>query len=474
MTTDTSANTDYAKGSPNDVDSSLDDLVSRIDSLVLAYGADAQGPQLKPSGEQKTPVTAPPPVADGRARVAPPTRPSEATTTDPRNVLSAVAATAANELSDLVQSAKIMIVADEPTNAMAVTAQLKQVGYESVISTTKADQALDLMRRERPDIVLLDIDRLGRTGLEILHWQRSDPTLASIPVLVLTASADPDFKREAYALGANDFLAKPLDLNEMAPRVRNILIIKKQYERMADEAARLEQLVRRRTAELEHSRRQLILSLARAAEHRDNETGYHVIRVGRYAGVIARALGWNESRVEMLEQAAQLHDVGKIGVPDAILFKPGKLDPQEFDTIKKHCGWGKGIIEPFSDQEFQTLKSHVRFGEAILHIRTSPMLMMASRIAQTHHENWDGTGYPLGLVGEEIPIEGRVTAIAEVFDALSSERPYKSAFPSDRCFEIMREQRGRKFDPQLLDAFFSQSASILRIQSDFADQPSTT
>ena len=134
----------------------------------------------------------------------------------------------------------------------------------------------------------------------------------------------------------------------------------------------------------------------------------------------------------------------------------------------------KGIIEPFSDQEFQTLKSHVRFGEAILHIRTSPMLMMASRIAQTHHENWDGTGYPLGLVGEEIPIEGRVTAIADVFDALSSERPYKSAFPSDRCFEIMREQRGRKFDPQLLDAFFSQSASILRIQSDFADQPSTT
>jgi putative two-component system response regulator len=293
--------------------------------------------------------------------------------------------------------------------------------------------------------------------------------LKHIPVIVLTATTDPATKRRALDLGANDFLTKPLDPNDLIPRVRNALVVKSHYDQMAYQAAQLAELVNRRTAELFMSRQQLIVSLARAAEHRDNETGNHVLRVGQYAAIIAKRLGWSEQQVEMIEQAAQLHDVGKIGIPDAILFKPGKLDPAEYELIKTHCAIGKEIIEPMSEKDYQLLRRHTRVGEEILHVRNSPMLMMASRIAQTHHENWDGTGYPLGLAGEDIPIEGRITAVADVFDALSTKRPYKDPFPREKCFAILEEQRGKKFDPEVLDAFFACSRQIVEIQMGYLD-----
>jgi putative two-component system response regulator len=270
-------------------------------------------------------------------------------------------------------------------------------------------------------------------------------------------------------LGANDFLTKPVDPHDLIPRVRNALVIKLHLDDMTDQNAKLESLVRRRTEDLSASRQQLILSLAKAAEHRDDDTRNHVIRVGRYAGVIARKLGWTEQRIQMIEQAAQLHDVGKIGIPDAILFKKGKLDPQEWDLMKRHCAFGKEIIEPFSEHELNVLRSHARLGADILHIRSSPMMMMATRIAQTHHERWDGSGYPLGLAGEDIPIEGRITAVADVYDALSTERHYKPAFPREKCFEIIRQGRGTHFDPTVLDAFFASSAEIIEIQLRFMD-----
>ena len=166
----------------------------------------------------------------------------------------------------------------------------------------------------------------------------------------------------------------------------------------------------------------------------------------------------------MLEQAAQLHDVGKIGIPDSVLFKPGKLDPDQYELMKRHCGIGKQIIEPFDAAEWQILKKHTGRGESLLHVRTSPLMMLAARIAQTHHEKWDGSGYPLGLAGEDIPLEGRIVAVADVFDALSSERPYKRAFPREKCFEILEEGRGKHFDPKVLDAFFTQSDQIIETQ----------
>ncbi|MCA9175319.1 MAG: HD domain-containing protein, partial [Planctomycetales bacterium] len=330
-------------------------------------------------------------------------------------------------------------------------------------------RAMEVMLEQTPDLLLLDIKATDLRGLELLLLKRSVEALEHIPTLVMADAGRTPIKQQALRLGAADILSKPLDMVELVPRVRNVVVAAQREDQLAQERAQLEELVHRRTYELEHSRQQLILSLARAAEHRDNETGNHVIRGGRFAGIIARELGWSQERAVMLEQAAQLHDVGKIGVPDDILFKPGKLDPDEYDLIKRHCAWGKDIIEPYSSREFQMLKSHARLGEAILHVRTSPMLMMASRIAQTHHENWDGTGYPLGLAGEDIPIEGRITAVADVFDALSSKRPYKDPFPREKCFAILREQRGTKFDPDVLDAFFRRADEVVAIQLDLME-----
>jgi putative two-component system response regulator len=180
-------------------------------------------------------------------------------------------------------------------------------------------------------------------------------------------------------------------------------------------------------------------------------------------------MGYPAHRLEMLEQAAQLHDVGKIGIPDSILFKPGRLDPDEYNLIKRHCSLGKQIIQPIAERDWNILKTHTRIGESMLHVRSSQLLMLAARIAQTHHERWDGTGYPLGLKREDIPLEGRIVAVADVFDALSSRRPYKDPFPRERCFEIIEEGRGTQFDPDVLDAFFQCADEIIEVQLTLMD-----
>lgn len=362
------------------------------------------------------------------------------------------------------KTAKIMIVDDEPLNVMTFRQHLKMEGYERFVTTSDAREALHLLRSERPDVLLLDIRMPEISGLDILRVAGLDPVLQHIPVLILTAASDPATRKQALDLGASDFLQKPIDPNELLPRVRNAIVIKKHYDMASSEAARLEQQVERRTRQLEATRQQLILCLARAAEHRDNDTGNHVIRVGRYTAIIAKQMGYPENRMEMLEQAAQLHDVGKIGIPDSILFKPGKLGYDEYELMKKHCALGRQIIEPISEKEWNILKTHTRIGESMLHVRSSSLLMLAARIAQTHHERWDGKGYPLGLLGEDIPLEGRIVAVADVFDALSSKRPYKDPFPRHKCFDILREGRGTQFDPAVIDAFFDCADEIVEIQ----------
>lgn len=373
-----------------------------------------------------------------------------------------------NGKRDLIAS-QILIVDDEEINIMMVKRYLVDAGYENVVSTVDAVQGLAIAEKSRPDLILLDINMPKLNGLDFLKAMNSDDDLRNIPVLVLTAATDPDIKVSALDLGANDFLTKPVDPHDMIPRVRNALTIKRHCDQILFQKMQLEILVQQRTKELYQSRQQVILSLARAAEHRDNETGNHVLRVGYYAGVIAKQLGWSGRDVEMIQQAAQLHDVGKIGVPDNILFKPGKLDQGEYDLMKNHCSLGKNIISPFASVESDVLRSHTRLGENILHVTNSPLMMMAARIAQTHHEHWDGSGYPLGLAGTDIPIEGRVTAVADVFDALSSKRPYKEPFSRKKCFSIMTDLRGAQFDPEILDAFFDCSKTIVEIQLAFMD-----
>jgi putative two-component system response regulator len=362
-----------------------------------------------------------------------------------------------------------MIVDDEQVNVKVVRKYLQGFGYENFVTENDSLRALDLTRREQPDVIVLDIMMPNMSGLEILAALQADENLHRIPVIILTASTDSETKLKALSLGATDFLTKPVDPSELAPRVRNALTVKAHHDHLIQYAKMLEDQVRQRTAQLLASRRQVILSLARAAEYRDNETGRHVVRVGCYAAIVARQLGFEPNEVELIEQAAQLHDVGKIGIPDAILLKPGKLDPEEYESMQRHCGFGRRIIEPMSTTEWQVLRQHTELGAHIMDVPGSPVLTMAARIAQTHHERWDGTGYPLGLSGELIPIEGRITAVADVFDGLSSRRPYKPPFPLDKCMTIMEEGRGTHFEPRVLDAFFARREEIVKVQIDYAD-----
>jgi putative two-component system response regulator len=402
------------------------------------------------------------PVTAQRETAKPTTRPSGASL---QRVLDTKVAKRMSE----TKSSRILIVDDEELNVRIVRKYLTDAGYTNFVTTSDSTEAVDLIRNERPDLVLLDVMMPEVSGIDILHLMHLDDRLHHTPVVVLSAAMDRDVKHICLELGVSDFVGKPIDPIELLPRVRNTLLNKQYRDQLSMHAEKLEEQVHQRTAELAASRQEIVHCLARAAEYRDDDTGHHVMRVGKYVGVIAREMNFNESRVEVLELAAQLHDIGKIGIPDVVLHKPGKLDDEERETINKHCAIGKQIIQPLTPHEWSIFKSHTRLGSNLLHVSSSPLLMLAARIAQTHHERFDGTGYPLGLKGEDIPIEGRMTAVADVYDALSTKRPYKAAFDREKCFEIMSEGRGTHFDPVVLDAFFRRSEEIVRIQMEYMD-----
>ncbi len=370
----------------------------------------------------------------------------------------------------VASTTKILIIDDEPINVKVCQKYLQELGYTRCVGLSDATRAMSQILEEKPDLVILDVMMPVVSGVDILRQIRAKPELSHMPVLILTASTDRNTKLTVLELGASDFLPKPIDPSELAPRVRNVLTLKQHQDSLKNYANVLEEAVRQRTLELEASRQDVIFCLARAVEYRDDVTGRHVERVGQFAGIIGVALGMRESEVRMLEQAAQLHDVGKVGVSDEILLKPGKLSPDEFEQMQRHTLFGKRIVERMGDHEWVKLRQHVLIGSRILDVPRSPLLSMAARIALTHHERWDGTGYPLGLAGEDIPLEGRITAVADVFDALSSRRPYKPPYPIDKCFEIINEESGSHFDPKIVAAFISQRDLIVRTQIELADQ----
>lgn len=369
-----------------------------------------------------------------------------------------------------VRSTRIMVVDDDRILIRIVRKYLQDVGYDGVYGTTDPIEAIDLIQQEAPDILLLDIMMPQLSGLDVMRELRKNKRLKHLPILILTASNDSATKVQALELGATDFLLKPVDATELVARVRNALVVKVYQDHLTRHAQQLEDEVRTRTAELAASRQEIILCLARAAEFRDNDTGRHILRVGRYAGIIARALGFSEDDATNLELAAQMHDVGKIGIPDSILRKPERLEPAEFEIIQKHCDYGRSIFQRMPDVDRDLVRGHTEMGAKILDVQSSPVMRLAASIAFTHHEKWDGTGYPLGLAGEDIPIEGRITAVADVFDALNSWRPYKAAMPLEQCFQIIQEKRGTHFDPQVVDAFFARRAAIVRVQIELSDK----
>ena len=251
-----------------------------------------------------------------------------------------------------------MIVDDEPINIKVLQKYLKMAGYSRFVTTTEPLTVVERIVATPPDVLLLDVMMPDINGLELLRRIRADARLEYFPIIILTASDSQETRVQALELGATDFLNKPVNATELTARVRNCLLVKAHHDHLKHYTADLERQVRRRTAELAESRLDLIHCLARAAEHRDKETGHHVVRVGCYAGIIARKLGLSDETVELIEHAAPLHDMGKIGIPDAILHKPGKLTPEEYDVMKKHSFYGKRTFEPMSNDDWRTYKTH--------------------------------------------------------------------------------------------------------------------
>jgi putative two-component system response regulator len=368
-----------------------------------------------------------------------------------------------------IRDAKILIIDDEELVIRVVRRFLVSDGYQNFTTVTDPRHALSEIERVQPDVVLLDIMMPNITGLDLLKVRQKVPQLQPIPYIILSATNDNQIKRQALELGATDFLAKPVDPSDLILRVQNALTVKHHYDYLSRYAAELEQKVRERTQQIEKSREQIIHCLARAAEYRDNETGDHVLRVGKYCAIIANQLGFDEEYCRQIRLAAQLHDVGKIGIPDSVLLNPGKLSNAEFGIMQEHCDLGSKIMEPLAVSEANRIRRHADIGGFIMDGVDSPMLELATTIAKTHHEKWDGTGYPNQLKAEEIPIEGRICCVADVFDALCSERPYKPSFPMKKCLEIMLSERGTRFDPIVIDAFFNRISEIEHVRSQHQD-----
>lgn len=329
-------------------------------------------------------------------------------------------------------AARVMVIDDQEPNIRLLLQILGRHGYSNVAGYTNADTALDDMAENEPDLVLLDLHMPGRDGFQVLDEIRSRaPAIHGLPVLVLTSDVTSDAKLTALDRGASDFLTKPFDPAEVLLRMRNLLTTRALHLEVQRNIDLLELRVRERTAELEAAQLEVAQRLARAAEFRDDDTGQHTQRVGRLSALLARECGLSEWRVELMRQAAPLHDVGKIGIPDAILLKPGKLDADELEVMKRHTTIG---------------------GELLAEGR-SELLQLARTIALTHHERWDGAGYPAGSGCRAIPVEGRVVAIIDMFDALTHTRPYKPAWPLERALNTISEEAGKAFDPALVVAF---------------------
>ena len=334
----------------------------------------------------------------------------------------------------------ILVVDDEQVIVSALVRLLINAGYERTIGTPDPLQAVALFTEYGPDLVLTDLTMPGMTGFELIAALRPlVPADDLLPIIVLTALGDTETKRQALASGATDFLTKPVDRVELGLRVRNLLDMRALHHQVQTENERLEEQVQCRTQQLEEARLETLQRLARACEYRDDDTGEHTQRVGHVAAHIGRGLGLDAATVHLLAQAAPLHDVGKVGIPDAILLKPAKLTDEEWTTMKGHSSIGAGILEGS--------------GSAVLY--------MAERIARSHHERWSGGGYPDGLSGEAIPVEARIVAVADVFDALTHERPYKAAWPIGEALGELRRIAGSHLDPAAVSAFLICLSEIL-------------
>lgn len=333
----------------------------------------------------------------------------------------------------------VLVVDDTPEN-IDILAGILTPRY-NVIAASSGKSALKLMsEKELPSIILLDVMMPEMDGYEVCRLLKSNLATKNIPIIFVSSKSKIADEQRGLELGAVDYITKPVSPPLVLARVRNHLSL-------YDQSRHFEQLVKQRTHELNDTRVEIIRRLGKAAEFKDNETGMHVIRMSWFSRFLAEAKGENEDWCELLYNAAPMHDIGKIGIPDRVLLKPGKLDADEWEIMQKHAEYGAAII-----------------GE-----HPSPLLQLAKEVAICHHEKWNGKGYPKGLKGKNIPLSARIVAIADVFDALTSERPYKKAWSEEKAINLLQEEAGQHFDPELVPLFIDCLPKIREIQQQYSD-----
>ena len=349
---------------------------------------------------------------------------------------------------------RILIVDDEKGVRQVLMHMVASFGHEAELASDGFEALAKL--KLSVDLVLLDLVMPGLDGFEVAQRIREDPDCGDLPILVLTALQGDEDVRRALEAGANDFISKPFDRTELQERIATLLNLKEIRDNSVPhgrpqngDMGRQLTVLRGALEQSAEARRETheayldtIHRLAVASEYRDDDTAAHIRRMGAYSAVLGRALSLTPAEVERIQHASPMHDVGKIGIPDRILLKPGRLDPDEMDIMRQHAVIGSRILSGSS----------------------SALLHEGEVIALSHHEKWDGTGYPKGLSGEDIPLAGRICAVSDVFDALTTDRPYKEAFPNDKAYRILREEQGRHLDPEAVHTFFEQIGEIEEIQ----------
>ena len=342
---------------------------------------------------------------------------------------------------------QVLIVDDAEINLILFEALVKRMDNSQSITFSKSAEGLLWAQNNSFDMVIVDYMMPEIDGIEFIRRLRASPGKEDVPVLMITANDQKQIRYRALDAGASDFLTKPVDKIEFMARAGNLLQLGDSRKKLADHAAWLAEEVRKATFEIVERERETVIRLSKAAEYRDPETGAHILRMAHYSELIAMAMGLPKAEQRLLLEAAPMHDIGKVGIADVILLKPGRLTPEEFEIMKQHA----------------------MFGYEILRGSASKVLQAGAEIARAHHEKFDGSGYPRSLSGQAIPVFSRIVSVADVFDALTSERPYKKAWTLERAAEHIRTCSGTHFDPVCVDAFFDQWDNVLKVMQSFDD-----
>ncbi|MCW9032794.1 MAG: response regulator [Alphaproteobacteria bacterium] len=341
----------------------------------------------------------------------------------------------------------VVIIDDNKTNVLLLRHLVDRLEDGNPITFTNPVEGLDWCLGNEPDMIIVDYMMPELDGLEFISRIRSSEKMGDLPIVMVTTADLKEVRYNALTRGATDFLTKPVDTTEFVARITNLMALRRNSKRLKNKTALLAEEVAKATKDIVERENEVIFRLSKATEYRDPETGQHITRMSMYSRLIAEKLGFSDEDVDNIFRAAPMHDIGKVGITDEILLKPARLTPEEFETMK----------------------AHTTIGYAILQDSPSKLLQLAADIALTHHEKFDGSGYPRGLAKEEIPLVGRIVAVADVFDALTSERPYKKAWTVDDALGLIVKETGHQFDPKCVETFQNCMESVLEIKSKYTD-----